>query len=244
MSDPESPSSPELDKVRLRAARLSLVVGLLICLGKFLAFWITDSSAVLSDALESVVNIVASGLMLVSIIVAAQPADKNHPYGHGKVEFVSAGVEGTLIFIAGLLILAQAFHEIWVGPQVENVGAGLWLLAGVTLLNAWLGWHLIRVGRVTHSPALEADGHHLLTDVVTSLGVMVGLGLVALTGVMLLDPLTAIALAIYILYTGGKLFRGALGGLLDEADPAVLQRITNSLEENRKPWLIGAHSLR
>lgn len=244
MPESQSLSIAQRNTIRLRAAKLSLVVGLLICSGKFLAFYITDSSAVLSDALESIVNIVAAGLMLVSIIVAAQPADENHPYGHGKVEFVSAGVEGTLIFLAGLLILGQAFHEIWVGPHVERIGAGLWLVAGVTLLNAWLGWHLIRVGRKTHSPALEADGHHLLTDVVTSLGVMLGLGLVAVTGLMILDPLTAIVLAIYILYTGGKLFREALGGLLDEANPALLQRITDSLEENREPWLIGAHSLR
>ncbi len=244
MSDSKSPSFSERNVIRQRAARLSLVVGLLICFGKFLAFWITDSSAVLSDALESIVNVVASGLMLISILVAAQPADENHPYGHGKVEFVSAGVEGTLIFLAGLLILGQAFHEIWVGPQVKHIGTGLWLVAGVTLLNAWLGWHLIRVGRSTHSPALEADGRHLLTDVVTSVGVMLGLGLVALTGLMILDPLTAIVLAMYILYTGGKLFREALGGLLDEADPALLQCITDTLEENREPWFIGAHSLR
>jgi len=229
---------------RLKAARLSLVAGFVLCGGKFLAFALTGSSAVLSDAMESIVNVVASGLMLTSIIIAAQPADRNHPYGHGKVEFVSAGVEGTLIAIAGLIILAQASYELWIGPEVHQIGLGLWLLGGVTVLNALLGTHLIRVGRRTRSLALEADGRHLMADVVTSIGVFVGLGAVALTGWMALDPLIAIALAAHIFYTGWKLFREALGGLMDEADPAMLEEVAGVLERERAPWLIDVHSLR
>ncbi len=244
MMDPASTRSLEEKAQRLRAARLSLVAGVLICAGKFAAVAITGSSAVLSDAMESIVNVAASTLMLGSIIVAAQPADRNHPYGHGKAEFVSAGIEGTLIAIAGLIILAYASYELWVGPTVQRIGLGLWVLGAVTLLNAALGSYLIRVGRQTRSLALEADGKHLMADVVTSVGVFVGLGAVMLTGWTILDPLIAIVVAFHIFYVGWKLFRQALGGLMDEADPATLERVASTLEAQRAPWWIDVHSLR
>jgi len=229
---------------RLRAARLSLFAGILICGGKFAAVAVTGSSAVLSDAMESIVNIAASALMLASIVVASQPADRNHPYGHGKAEFVSAGIEGTLIAIAGLVILAYASYELWVGPEVQRIGIGLWILGFVTLLNAALGTYLIRVGRRTRSLALEADGRHLMADVVTSVGVFLGLGAVMLTGWTILDPLVAIAVALHIFYVGWRLFREALGGLMDEADPALLQQVAEALEAQREPWHVDIHSLR
>jgi cation diffusion facilitator family transporter len=230
--------------LRTRAARLALASGVLICAGKFAAFGITGSSAVLSDAAESIVNVAAAALLLYSIALAALPADRNHPYGHGKVEFFSVGVEGTLIVIAGLLVLAEALHALWTGPEVRRVGTGLWILASVTVLNGALGSYLIRVGTQTHSLALVADGRHLMTDVLTSAGVLTGLGAVALTGWVVLDPLVAIGVASHILHAGWKLLREGIRGLMDEADPDTLQRIVEAVERRREPWYIDVHSLR
>jgi len=240
----EVPKERSIERQRVNAARASLVFGVLIGIGKFVTFGVTGSSAVLSDAMESLVNIAASALMLTSVTVAALPADRNHPYGHGKIEFLSAGAEGALIAVAGVLIVGQACFELWVGPHVRQIGVGLWLLGGVTGCNALLGLYLIRVGRRTGSLALEADGHHLMADVVTSVGVIAGLGAVWATGWMVLDPLIAIVVAIHVFYTGWRIVREAIGGLMDEADPEMLAMVTGELERQREPWLIDIHTLR
>jgi cation diffusion facilitator family transporter len=229
---------------RRAAARLSLLGGSLILVGKFAAYELTGSSAVYSDALESVVNVAAAALLLYSVIVAARPADRDHPYGHGKVEFFSAGVEGTLIAVAAVLILVEAIGEIWRGPELRRLDLGVALLTALALANAALGAHLIRVGRRSDSLALVADGKHLLADVVTSAGVVLGLVAVHLTGFWLLDPLIAIAIALHILRTGWSLTRQAVGGLMDEADQATLARIVERLEARRQPWWIDVHTLR
>jgi cation diffusion facilitator family transporter len=230
--------------VRIRAGWLSLAVGVAIFAGKLFAFQLTGSSAVLSDAMESIVNVVAALLLLYSLIVAARPADRDHPYGHGKVEFFSAGVEGTLIAVAALAILVQAGGDLLRGPELRNLDLGLVILAGLAVANGALGSWLIRVGRRHHSLALEADGRHLWTDVVTSVGVLVGLGAVRMTGITLLDPLIAIAVALNILREGWKLVRRAVGGLMDEADGATLERVVESLARERPPWWIDVHGLR
>ncbi len=229
---------------RLFAARLSLIGGLLILIGKFAAYTLTGSTAVLSDALESVVNVVAAALVLYSVVLASKPADHNHPYGHGKVELFSAGVEGTLIFVAGTLILVEAGREIWRGPELHRIDLGLALITGLTLGNAALGGYLIRVGRRTQSLALVADGHHLMTDVATSAGVMAGLLAVWLTGWVMLDPIVAIVLALNILRTGARLLRQAVAGLMDEADVGLLEQIVTALQSSREPGWIDVHSLR
>jgi len=230
--------------VRLRAGWMSLAIGAAICAGKFAAYALTGSTAVFSDAMESVVNVIAAVLLVYSLVVAARPADRDHPYGHGKIEFFSAGVEGALIGVAAVLILLEAGREIWRGPELRNLDRGLVLVAGLTAANGLLGLYLIRVGHRSRSLALEADGRHLMTDVATSVGVLVGLGAVRLTGWTLLDPLMAIAVALNILRSGWELVRRAVGGLMDEADVVVLQRIAGALEERREPWCIDMHSLR
>jgi cation diffusion facilitator family transporter len=229
---------------RLRAGWLSVLVGTLVLAAKLGAWWLTGSTAVLSDALESVVNVAAAALLLYSLHVARQPADRNHPYGHGKVEFFSAGVEGTLIGLAALLIAVEAARQLVVGPRLRQIDLGLALVSGATLLNAAMGAWLVRVGRRTHSLALEADGRHLLTDVLTSVGVIIGLVAVRITGLAVLDPLVALLVAAQILRTGWDLARQAVGGLMDEADPALLGRIVAALEAERAPHWIDAHSLR
>lgn len=229
---------------RLRAGRVSLLVGAALLAAKFAAWHVTGSTAVLSDALESVVNVAAAGLLLYSLILSARPADRNHPYGHGKVEFFSAGVEGTLIALAAGLIVVEAVQAILQGPQLTRLDEGLLLVTVAAAGNALLGSHLIRVGRRAHSAALVADGKHLLTDVATSVGVIVGLAAVRVTGWALLDPLVAITVALNILRTGWRLLREAVGGLMDEADAASLRRISDHLERVRESSWIDVHTLR
>lgn len=230
--------------VRLRAGRVALGVGLLVFLGKLGVYLATGSTAVLSDALESVVNVVAAALLLYSLMVAARPADRDHPYGHGKVEFFSSGVEGTLIAVAALLILVEAGRALWIGAEIRHLDAGVISLAAITLVNLGLGLMLVRTGRRARSVALVADGQHILTDVWTSVGVLLGLVLVRLTGWSTLDPLVAIAVAMNILRTGWRLVREAVGGLMDEADEGLLRQVATALEKQRRPWWIDVHSLR
>ncbi len=229
---------------RLRAGGLALGGGILVLLAKLAAWQLTGSTAVLSDALESFVNVAAGAILLYSLYLSAQPADRNHPYGHGKVEFFSAGVEGTLIALAAVLIAVAAVKQLIKGAELRSIDLGLVLVTGATAANAALGWHLMRVGRRVHSPALVADGRHLLTDVVTSVGVIVGLALVWITGLSILDPIVALLVAAQILRTGWQLSRQAIGGLMDEADPDSLEGMVNALEAKREPWWIDAHSLR
>ena len=229
---------------RGRAGAVSLAVGILVFTGKLAAWWATGSTAVLSDALESVVNVVAASLLLYSLVVAARPADRDHPYGHGKVEYFSAGVEGALIAVAALVIVFEAVQALLVGPRVRNLDAGLVIVALLTGLNALLGAYLVRTGRRLRSVALVADGQHVLTDVWTSIGVILGLTAVRVTGWVVLDPLVAIAVAANILRTGWKLLRGAVGGLMDEADEDLLERVAAALEKEREPWWIDVHGLR
>lgn len=239
-----APPDAQGGRVRLRAGAVALVAGAAICAGKFAAFAATGSVAVFSDAMESIVNVAAAGLLLGSLAVAARPPDRDHPYGHGKVEFFTAGVEGALIAVAAAAILWSSAAELWRGPSVRRLDVGLLAVAGLAAANGVLGAWLLRTGRRTGSLALEADGRHLLTDVWTSAGVVVGLAGVWVTGLVLLDPLVAIAVALNILYTGWRLVRRAVGGLMDEADEALLRRVAAALERERRPWWIDVHHLR
>jgi len=231
-------------RTRLRAGWLSLGVGCLVFGGKLAAWRLTGSAAVLSDALESVVNVIAAVLLLVSLHVAARPRDRDHPYGHGKIEFFSAGAEGTLIGVAALAIIATAVRDLIRGPELQRLDLGLVLVSVLTLANLLLGVYLLRLGRRTRSLALAADGTHLLTDVWTSVGVIVGLAAVRITGYAPLDPLVAIVIAIHILRTGFGLVRRAFAGLMDEADEELLAELVHALERERKPEWIDVHSLR
>lgn len=229
---------------RIRAGWVSLVAGAAICAGKFALAGATLSTAMYSDALESVVNVAAAALLLFSLKVAARPADADHPYGHGKVEFFSAGVEGALIAVAAVLILLEAVRELIAGPELARLDLGIGAGIGLACANALLGAYLVRTGRRTGSMAIEADGRHIFTDVLTTAGVVGGLVLVRLTGIAALDPLVAIAVALSILGTGYGLVRRAIGGLMDEADEPTLEGICRALEARREPAWIDVHSLR
>jgi cation diffusion facilitator family transporter len=238
------PRDAQVGGERVRAGWLSLIVGSAVFAGKLAAFGVTGSSAVLSDAMESVVNVAAAALLVYSLIVASRPADHDHPYGHGKVEFFSAGVEGALIAVAAVLIVVQAVGEILRGPDLKHIDLGVGILLVLTLANGALGAYLVRLGRRTRSIALEADGKHLFTDVWTSVGVVAGLVAVRITGWAMLDPLVALGVAAHILTAGWSLMRRAVGGLMDEADSESLRRVVEGLESSRQAWCIDVHGLR
>lgn len=230
-----------------RAERIgtgSIAIGCLVLVLKGAAWWITGSAALYSDALESIVNVAASVIALAALRFAAIPPDANHPYGHDKVEFFAAVVEGVLIVIAALSIFRHAW-DTWHAPHaIQQPAEGLALSAVATVLNGAWSLLLIRTGRHIRSPALTADGWHLMADVVTSIGVAIGVGLVVLTGYLVLDPLLAAATGIYVLWSGMAMIWMSVGGLMDAApQPAVVRRIRELVGESAA-GAIEAHDLR
>lgn len=211
---------------------------------KSVAYFLTGSAAIFSDALESVVHIGATAMALYSVTLSARPADKSHPYGHGKIEFFSAGFEGALIIGAAVAIIYQAVSAIILGPKLTRLDLGILLTVGASIINFFLGRYLVTTGRRTNSLSLVADGKHVLTDSITSFGVVAGLGLVLLTDWALLDPLVAIAIAMHIVVSGAKLIRISISGLMDEADPATLQKLLSIILRERTPEWIDVHHLR
>jgi cation diffusion facilitator family transporter len=231
------------DRLRL-AAVASIAVAAAVMGLKFLAYWRTGSVALYSDALESIVNVITAAIALYTIHVALQPADRRHQFGHHKAEYLSAVVEGALIIVAALLILREAYDAFVTPRSLADLGVGLALNSAATAINA--GWcaFLIRWGRMQRSPALVADGWHLLTDVATSVGVLVGLGLAALTGWQILDPALAAVVALNILWAGWRLMRESVGGLMDEAVTAeVARRIRQVIADNAE-GAIEAHDMK
>lgn len=227
-----SPSTEYLRPGLARFAVLSICAAVVTITLKLAAWWLTGSVGLLSDALESVVNLVAAVFALLALIIAARPADDNHAYGHAKIEYVAAGVEGALILGAATLIGWTAIDRLLNPATLHDIGIGIAVSIVASLLNLAVGLRLIRVGREHRSVTLEADGRHLLTDVWTSAGVVIGVVLVAVTGIERLDPIVALAVAANIIYVGITLMRRALSGLMDEAaPPEQLARITEILDE-------------
>jgi cation diffusion facilitator family transporter len=212
---------------------------------KTVAYLVTGSIGLLSDAAESVVNLVAAVVAMAALRWALKPADEEHAYGHQKAEYFSAGVEGTLVLVAAVSIGVTAFGRL-VDPQpIESVGVGVAVSTGATLINLAVGVILLRAGREARSIVLEADGKHLITDVWTSLGVIAGVIAVAVTGWEILDPLIALAVAINIVVTGGVLVRRSVGGLMDRAlDARDLVQIREVLARFREHEGIDFHALR
>jgi len=231
-------------KLRKKAAYISLAVGIGMLLIKMTAYFITGSVAIFSDAAESVVHIAATGMALFSIILSSKPADESHLYGHGNIEYFSAGVEGLLIVIAAGYIIYEAILSLIKGPELQSLSVGVIAIAAAGIVNLSLGYYLIHTGKKTNSITLVADGRHVLTDAFTSIGVLVGIILVLLTGFILLDPILAIIVAINIVFTGYKLIRESIGGLMHETNPQVLKKIADKLLTLRKDYWIDLHELR
>lgn len=222
----------------------SIFVGALVFALKYAAYHLTGSIALYSDALESIINVVTAVAALMAIRLSAAPADANHPYGHHKVEYFSAVLEGVLIIVAALMILREAYFGFFSPKMLDAPGLGLAANAVATVINGLWSWMLIRQGRRLRSPALAADGRHLLTDVFTSLGVLAGLLFVPITGWTWLDPLLAAFVAINILWSGWGLIKESVGGLMDEALPeSTLSRVREIISCNAV-GAIEAHDLR
>ena len=234
----------EDSRVRMRAGVLSLVVSVVLLGAKYQAYLLTESTAILSDALESIVNVVAAVFALGGLIFAGRPADRNHPYCHGKIEFFSAAFEGGLIAFAAVVIVYQVVESLLRGAEPRRLGSGLLIVLSTGLVNLALGWYLVRTGRRHSSLTLVADGQHVLSDFYTSSGIVVGLLLVRITGAAWLDPLVAAVVALNLMWTGVRLVRHAAGGLLDEEDTPLLARLLEVLRGHVGQGVIRVHHLR
>ncbi len=224
--------------------RLSLAVGFLMVVLKVGAYVLTGSASILGDAAESVVHVAAVMFASFSLGLLQKPADDDHPYGHSKIAFFSAGIEGGLIILAALFIIYEAVDR-WIKHlPPTNLDQGLILTTLTILINAALGWHLIRTGKKAGSLILESNGKHVLTDVWTSLGVIIGLSLVALTGWHGWDSVCGIAMAGNIIWTGYGLMRQSIGGLMDTADPALNAALDAALRRETEKHGLRFHALR
>ncbi len=231
-------------KSRLLAIGMSLLVGAALMGAKFYVYYITGSSAILSDALESIINVVASAFAMWSIILSSKPPDPSHPYGHGKIEYFSAGFEGALIIFAALGIFYSAGPKILNPDALQELDIGLLILLAASLVNLGLGLLLVKVGKKTRSLVLVADGKHILTDVYTTAGVLLGLLIVKQTQWFWLDGAIACLVALNILITGAKLVRQSFAGLMDASDPELLEEITRLISRHRRNAWIDIHKLR
>jgi cation diffusion facilitator family transporter len=222
----------------------SIVIGIVVLMMKYLAYWVTGSVALLSDAMESIVNVATAVAALFAIRVAAKPADENHHYGHHKAELMSAAIEGALIIVAALAILWQAYLAFITPRLIEDAGLGLTINIAAGLINGIWCFVLIRAGRKYRSPALYADGKHLLSDVISSLGVTIGVVCAVYFSLPWLDPVLAILVALNILWSGWQIIRASLHGLMDEAmSEADLEKIRLIIAENGA-GAVQAHDLR
>lgn len=235
---------PHKASAEVRAARLSLGVAVVLLGVKTAAWWLTGSAAILSDALESIINVVAAAFAVLSVSVAATPPDKRHPYGHGNIEYYAAWLEGMLILLASVGIFYESWNKILHPEPVPHLGAGIVLLLAAGGVNAWLGLLLLREGRRSDSLTLTADGKHVLTDVYTSAGVLVGLGLVWATDWLWLDGAVACLVGVNIAWAGVDLVRRSVSGFMIESDPVLLESICALLRQNRHPAWIDIHRLR
>lgn len=228
----------------IRVQAWVLVAGAVIMAVKFFAWRVTHSNAVLSDALESIVNVVAGSFALYSLVLAAKPRDRDHPYGHGKVEFISASLEGSLVALAGLLIIYEAISALVAGVRIHQLGHGTLLVASTGVANGLLGLVLKRRGKRSHSLTMEAGGTHLLSDAWSTAAVVLGLIVIQLTGLEWLDSVFAIAFAVFILRQGVKVVRRSIGGIMDETDMAVAGDLVKIVEDHRRPAWIDLHNFR
>ncbi|MDQ7950008.1 MAG: cation diffusion facilitator family transporter [Pedobacter sp.] len=227
-----------------KAILISLCVSILLMLAKFVAYFLTNSNAILTDAAESIVNVLASGFAFYSIYLSTLPKDENHPYGHGKVEFFSAFVEGILIGIAGVIIVLKASYDLIYPYQVGQLYEGAVIIGATGLVNLLIGLYLIRTGKTSRSITLEADGRHLITDAVSSGGLVLGILLIQLTQILWLDGLISIGLGLYIIFNGYRLTRKSVGGLMDESNIEVVKDVVAILQQNRRDSWIDVHNLR
>jgi len=227
-----------------RIILLSLLVSFLLTAAKFTAYFLTHSVAILSDALESIINVVAGVFASYSIYLAGKPRDQNHPYGHGKVEFFSIGFEGAMIFIAGCLILFKAVQYFLGATELHSLTQGIWLIAVTAFINLLLGQYLVRTGRKLSSITISGNGQHIMTDVYSSVGLVVALAVISFTGWTWVDPAVSVIMGLLILRKGYQLLRRSISGLMDETDMQMIDKVIGILNPNRRAAWIDVHNMR
>lgn len=231
-------------ELNYRLQKIVVTVAVILFILKIIAWWLTRSVAVLTDALESTVNVVAGFISLYSLFVAAKPRDKEHPYGHGKAEFISAAVEGSLVAMAGLVIIYEAIDNILHPHIIQKLDTGMIIIGSTAIINYVTGWYTIKTGTKNNSLALVASGKHLQSDTYSTIGIIGGMALIFLTGWIWLDSAVAIAFAFFIIYTGYTIIRSSLAGIMDEADYALLDKLVSRINENRQENWVDLHNLR
>lgn len=223
---------------------LTVLAGMLLLAGKFAAYFITGSNAILTDAFESIVNVVAGLFAYYSLWLAAKPHDLDHPYGHGKIEFISAAIEGTLIVIAGCTIFGKAVYNFFEPNSVGHLDIGLVIITIAGVANYAMGVMLVKKGKEKNSETLKANGNHLKSDAYSTVGLLVGIVLILVTGKTWMDNLMALAFSSFIAYNGIRILRNSIAGIMDEADFDLLDRILKSVNRQRQPDWIDIHNLR
>lgn len=218
------------------------IIGIVLFIGKLIAWYLTNSDAVFSDAMESIVNIVAAFMGLYSLYLASRPRDENHPYGHGKIEFITSGVEGVLIIFAGFMIIVEAVDSLLHGNVLKKLDYGIFIVLATAIINYLMGYISIQKGKKENSVVLISSGKHLQSDTITTIGVVFSLILVYYTKINWIDAAVALAFGSYIIFVGYKIVRKSLSGIMDEADPELLQKLAKFLNENRKKEWIDIHN--
>ena len=219
-------------------------VAVILFVVKVVAWWLTGSISILTDALESTVNVVAGIISLYSVYIASMPRDENHPYGHGKAEFVSAAAEGSLISVAGLIIIYESIKNYVEPKAIQQLDAGIILIASTALVNYLTGYYALQTGKKNNSLALIASGKHLQTDTWSTVAIVGGLILIYFTGWTWVDNVVAILFSFFIIYTGYKIIRSSLAGIMDESDTILLKQLVVTLNSNRTENWIDLHNLR
>ncbi|MBD3615218.1 MAG: cation transporter [Gracilimonas sp.] len=231
-------------KENIRVQWFIVTVAVVLFVIKITAWYLTNSVAILTDGLESIVNVISGFIGLYSLYLSAKPKDANHPYGHGKVEFISAGIEGTLITIAGLLIVFEAAESFINPAPLQSLDTGIILIAISAVINYGFGWWAYRTGKRNESLALQASGRHLQTDTYTTIGIIAGLVLIRFTHILWLDGAVAIIFAVFIMQTGFRILREAVAGIMDESDEQLLADLITYLHKHRDPKWVDLHNLR
>lgn len=227
-------------KIQKRIAALSVILLII----KTIAWYVTGSVAILTDAFESIVNVVAGFIGVYSLYVSAKPIDRDHPYGHGKAEFISAAIEGTMISIAGIIIIYEALNNLLHPHVIKKLDYGIMLTAATAVINYIAGYYCVKTGKKNNSLALVSSGKHLQSDTWTTLGIVCGLVLMLVTKLTWVDSAVAILFSLFIIYTGYKILRSSVAGIMDEADTALLDKLVHMLNANRKENWVDLHNLR
>lgn len=234
----------EIQQSNYRFQKLVAVTGVVLFSIKLIAWYLTNSVAILTDALEGIVNVISAFIGLYSLYLSAQPEDKNHPFGHGKVEFISAALEGVMISFAGIWIIFEAINHIINPQQIKQLDYGLILISFAAIVNFLIGFLAVKKGKKNNSIALIASGKHLISDTLTTVGVIIGIGIIMFTQLLWLDSVVALVFGVIIIFTGYNIIRKSISGIMDEADEKLLAEVIELLDKHRSENWVDLHKLR